>query len=111
MLMAANATTASAMSGMRWRRKAAGILASARRGAASRPLPGFGEVLAAELQEAAHARLLALDPLGQAAGVPGGALGEVLKAALRVIGERVDVRDVLLRTGDAQRRAALGEGS
>ena len=43
------------------------------------------------------------------AGVLGGALGEVLQAALGVVGQRIDVRDVLLGAGDAQRRAALGE--
>ena len=35
--------------------------------------------------------------------------GEVLQAALGVVGQRVDVRDVLLGAGDAHRRPALGE--
>ena len=35
--------------------------------------------------------------------------GEVLEAALGVVGQRIDVRDVLLRAGDAHRRPALGE--
>ena len=35
--------------------------------------------------------------------------GEVLEAALGVVGQRIDVRDVLLGAGDAHRRAALGQ--
>ena len=34
---------------------------------------------------------------------------EVLQAALGVVGQRVDARDVLLRAGDAHRRPALGQ--
>jgi len=70
-------------------------------------LTGLGEVLAAQLEEAAHALLLALDALGQIARVFGRALGEVLQAALGVVGQRIDVGDVLLRAGDPQRRTAL----
>ena len=36
-------------------------------------------------------------------------LEEVLEAALGVVGQRVDARDVLLRAHDPHRRAALGE--
>src|SRR3954451_15422694 len=74
-------------------------------------LARFGEVLAAELQEAAHALLLALDALGEATRVLGRALGEVLEAELRIVGQRVHVRDVLLGARDPERRAALGERS
>ena len=42
-------------------------------------------------------------------GVLGGELEEVLQAALRVVGQRIDAHDVLLGAGDAHRRAALGE--
>ena len=50
-----------------------------------------------------------VEALGGPARVLGRALGEVLQAALGVVGQRVDVDDVLLGAGDAHRRAALGE--
>ena len=53
--------------------------------------------------------LLVRELLASAARVLGGVLEEVLEAALRVVGQRVDARDVLLRAGDAHRRAALGQ--
>src|SRR5207247_5234424 len=72
-------------------------------------LGGGQLVLAAELEEALDRELLMLEADGQEARVVGGALEEVLEAALRVVGQRIDVRDVLLRARDAERRAALGE--
>src|SRR5215218_4284198 len=48
-------------------------------------LAGFGGVVAGELQEALHARLLATELLGHAARVIGRQLEEVLQAALRII--------------------------
>src|SRR4051812_38032487 len=75
----------------------------------SRTLSGFREVVAVELEEALHARLLTAELLGHAARVVGGDLEEVLQAALRVVRQRVHARDILLRTHDAHRRAALRE--
>src|SRR5689334_9340150 len=70
---------------------------------------GLGEAFG-QLEEALDARLLVVELVGQGASVRGGALGEVLEAALGVVGQRIDVHDVLLGAGDAERRAALGEG-
>ena len=67
------------------------------------------ELVAVELEEALHARLLAAELLGHAARVLGGDVEEVLQAALGVVGQRVHARDVLLGADDAHRRAALGE--
>ena len=65
------------------------------------------EALARQLEEAPDRLLLAPELLADAARVLGGALEEVLQAALGVVGQRVDARDVLLRAGDPHRRLAL----
>ena len=72
-------------------------------------LASFQEVVAVELEEALHARLLTAELLGHPARVLGRHLEEVLQAALRVVGQRVDARDVLLSAHDPHRRPALGE--
>ena len=74
-----------------------------------RVLTPFVVVVGGELEEALHAGLLAPELLGHPVGVVGGESEEVLDAALRVVGQRIDARDVLLRAHDAHRRAALGE--
>src|SRR5215204_3077040 len=72
-------------------------------------LSRLGQIVARELQEALHAGLLAAELLRHAMGMPGGRGEEVVEAALRVVGQRVHARDVLLRADDAERRAALGQ--
>ena len=73
------------------------------------PSAGAVEVVAAELEEAHDRGVLVIEPLGGPARMHGGALLEVLEAALGVVGELVDVREVLLGADDAQGRPALGE--
>src|SRR2546421_12846456 len=95
---ARNTTTASRIRGNR--RTSAGTL----------PLAGLLEVLAAvEREEAADRRLLVVEAVGELPRVVGGEAGEVLEAALGVVGQRVHARDVLLRARDAHRGQALGE--
>src|ERR1700754_1448069 len=67
------------------------------------------EVLAGELEEALDRRLLATELLGELARVLGGERQEVLEAALRIVRQRIDARDVLLADGDPHRRPALGQ--
>jgi hypothetical protein len=58
-----------------------------------------------KLQEALDRRLLVGELVGEVVRVVGGALEEVGEAVLGVVGQRVDVRDLLLDAGDPERRA------
>ena len=82
---------------------------AARRAAQAAGAQRGAPCLLAELQEALDRGLLVIEPLGERVSVLGGHLKEVLDAALGVIGERIDAREVLLGARDPERRAALGE--
>ena len=64
-----------------------------------------------ELEEALDRELLLLEADAELAGVIGRALEEVLEAALGVVGQRVDVRDVLLGRSDRVKVLASEPGT
>src|SRR6202012_4550856 len=70
-----------------------------RRGGRSDASAGLREVLARDLEEALHGRLLAAELLRHLARLVRGVQEEVLEAALGVVRQRIHAHDVLLGAG------------